>query len=149
MTTILADARLGVMVADSHMSDGNRCWNVRKVQRIRGALVACAGQVSEGAHFLDWWRGGAESAPEFAFGGSSALVLDESGLYIFDESTIALTKVPGGREAIGSGSQGAMCAYEALCWSDPVQAVRIACKHDHGSRPPVRTYRLTTKGRPA
>lgn len=142
MTTVLADAKFGVMVSDSNMVEGDRVWNVRKVVRSRGALVAYAGDVSQGNHFLDWWKSGATQPPSFDFSGSSALVLDDSGLYLFDASSIALTRVPSGRESIGSGGVAAIAAYEALGWTDPSRAVRIACKHDSGSRPPVRTYRL-------
>ena len=49
-----------------------------------------------------------------------------------------------GIEAIGSGGKAAICAYEALALTDPVHAVRIVCKHDAGSRAPVRVYRLKT-----
>lgn len=142
MTTILGDFKLGVMVADSNMVEGDRVWSVRKILRSRGALVACAGDVAQGNAFTDWWKAGAENSPDFYFGDSTALVLDDTGLYLFDASTLALTRVTSGREAIGSGGVAAICAYEALAWTDPARAVRIACKHDSGSRPPVRTYRL-------
>lgn len=142
MTTILADYKLGVMVADSNIDDGDRQWSVRKVIRSRGALVGCAGTVSEYNYFLDWWKSGADVTPVFSMSDSSALVLDGSGLYIFDHSTIELTKVVGGREAIGTGSVAAISAYEALNWTNPRRAVSIACKHDSKSRAPVRVYKL-------
>lgn len=142
MTTILADTRLGVMVSDSNMTDGDRAWRVRKVHRIRGTLVGLAGTMIEGLAFLDWYRAGMTTPPDFAFGDSTALVLDTDGLWLFDENTDTLARVRAGREAIGTGGKGAMCAYEALGFSSPAKAVRIACVHDSGSRPPVRTYRL-------
>lgn len=142
MTTILADYRLRVMVADSMLADDDRAWNIRKINRIRGALVGCSGEMDKWSHFLAWWKAGAEAEPAFDFSGCSALVLSATGLYIFDDSTIALTKVDGGREAIGSGGKGAICAYEALGWQDPRKAVRIAVKHDAKSRGPVRVFTL-------
>lgn len=142
MTTILADAKLGVMVADSNMTDGDRIWKVKKIHRIRGALVGLAGIMSEGQAFLRWFAADDGKAPEFEFGGSTALVLDGGGLFLFDENTLGLTKVPGGIESAGSGAVAAIAAYEALGFQDPVRAVRIACKHDQGSRPPVRSYKL-------
>ncbi len=143
MTTILADYSRRVMVADSNATDGDRAWQMRKVYRIRGALVGTAGNIDEAAFFRAWYANRDDTiAPEFSFANSSALVLDHSGLWLFDENTIELTRVPSGREAIGTGGKGAICAYEAMGWDDPARAVRIACKHDSGSRPPVRTYHL-------
>lgn len=142
MTTVLADAKLGVMVSDSFMTDDDRVWNIKKVHRIRGALVACAGTVAQYQRFIEWWRAGATEAPDFPFKDSSALVLDASGLYLFDESTMGLTKVQSGRESIGTGGAIAIAAYEAMGWKNPAKAVKLACKHSPTSRPPVRTYRL-------
>lgn len=143
MTTVLADHRLRCIVADSAVSDeGERVWKMRKVHRIRGELVAFAGALAECRTFIDWYRHKPETPPDFTFKDSSALVLRENGLFLFDEDCIELTKVTGGREAIGTGSVAAIAAYEALGWTDPQKAVRIACHHDLKSRPPVRTYRL-------
>lgn len=140
MTTILADARLGIVVADSNISDEDRVWVGRKVSRVRGGLVALSGDYGEGACFLEWCRGGF-NGPAPRFGNSCALVLTHSGLTLFNYSVIP-DFVSSGREAIGTGAKAAMCAYEALGWTDPKKAVRIVCKHDAGSRGPVRTYRL-------
>jgi hypothetical protein len=142
MTTILADAKLGLMVSDTNMTDEDRVWHVRKVFRVRGALVATAGPVIQGEAFMEWWRKGAEEPPDFDFDESSALVLDEHGLYFLDDSVLGLTKVVGGREAIGTGGKVALAVYEAMSWKDPVKAVRITCKYDSGSRTPVRVYKL-------
>lgn len=142
MTTILADHRLKVMISDTMVSDDDRVWRGRKVFRSREALIGCAGEVGKWMHFVEWWKAGAQEEPKFDFSGCSALVLEDSGLYIFDDSTICLTKVDGGREAIGTGGKGAICAYQALGWSDPRKAVRIAVEHDARSRGPLRTYKL-------
>lgn len=142
MTTILADARLGVMVADSNMTDGDRQWRVKKVHRIHGALIGLAGETLKGGYFLDWYRDGMKAPPDFDFTDCAALVLDAYGLWMFDENCSTITRVPDGREAIGTGSTAAICAHEALGFANPKRAVQIVCRHDNGSRPPVRTYRL-------
>ncbi len=142
MTTILADHNLRVMVSDSNMTDGDRAWSTRKVHRINGWLIGCSGIVAQFGPFLEWVRKDMRVPPEFDFDESTALFMEESGLYLFDVNTDGLTKVPGGIEAIGSGGMGAICAYEAMTKKDPRKAVRIACKHDAGSRGPVRAYRL-------
>lgn len=142
MTTILADAKLKMMVSDSNVSDDDRSWSSRKVFRSRGALVGFAGEVLQWRYFLDWWKSGATESPDFPFEASAALVLDDSGLYLFDESTIQLTKVDGGREAVGTGGKAAIAAYQALGWKNPRKAVGIAVQHDAQSRAPIRAYRL-------
>lgn len=138
MTTILADYRLGVMVSDSNASDEDRVWSERKVYRWRGSLIGFAGEVSKEVEFLKWFKKGGK-APNLS--GVFALVLSGDGLFFYEGNTTA-QKIERGIEAIGSGAKAAMCAYEALAFTDPVLAVRIVCKHDSGSRPPVRTYRL-------
>ena len=142
MTTILADARRGVIVSDSNLTDGERSWSTRKVHRVKSMLIGLAGTMLESLSFLQWARSGMSTPPDFAFDHCTALVLDSSGLYLFDMNTDGLTKVTRGIESIGTGGMGAMCAYEALGYQDPARAVRISCKHDAGSRGPVRTYRL-------
>jgi ATP-dependent protease HslVU (ClpYQ) peptidase subunit len=140
VTTILADANRGVMVADSSISDGDRVWIGRKVWRIKGALIGFAGDCNEAELFLTWWRSGcADKPPKFTQ--SQALILSASGLSVFNVSTVA-ENVRKGVEAIGSGAKAAICVYEAIGYADPAAAVRLVCKHDAGSRPPVRTYRL-------
>jgi ATP-dependent protease HslVU (ClpYQ) peptidase subunit len=140
MTTLIADARLGLMVSDSSVSDGDRVWIGRKVYRYRGCLIGFAGDVNEAEEFLAWWRKGEVSKPP-KFTGSQCLILSASGLVSYNVSTTP-ERVKGGIEAIGSGAKAAMCAYEALGWEDPQRAVSIVCRHDAGSRAPVRTYKL-------
>jgi hypothetical protein len=140
MTTILADLRLGVMVSDGTTTDSDRVWSQRKVWRVKGCLVGIAGDFAQGRLFVEWLRGGAKGqAPKF--NESEALVMSDGGLFYYGNNLVP-EKVAHGIEAIGTGSKAAMCAYEALAFTDPVLAVKIVCKHDSGSRGPVRTYRL-------
>ena len=137
MTTILADLKLGLMVADSSISDGDRVWVGRKVYRHRGVLYGFAGDVDEAVQFMDWVKGG----PTPKFGHSDCLALSPGGLLHYNRS-INPIPVASGIETIGTGGKSAICAYEALDWLDPVRAVRIACKHDSASRAPLRIYKL-------
>lgn len=140
MTTLLADARLGLMVSDSSISDDDRVWSGRKVVRYKGALYGFAGDTDEAVQFMAWIKGG--KLPHFSH--SDCLVLSDKGLTHYNHGTTPQA-VKGGVEAIGSGAKAAMCAYEALAFTDPVRAVRIVCRHDSGSRVPVRVYRLGAK----
>lgn len=140
MTTILADFKAGLMVADSHTSDGERCGRMRKVWRVRRKiLIGCAGLVSEMEAFVDWYRGGMQERPRFP--SVSALVMTPGGLLQYVGSDLPI-HVQGGIEAVGTGAMAAMATYEALGFRDPKKAVRIVCKHDAGSRGPVRVYHL-------
>lgn len=138
MTTVLADFRLGLMVADSNVTDDDRVWSEKKVFRYRGVLYGFAGTVEERLHFMDWKRG-KKSEPKFK--DSSCLELSPEGLFVYMDSHIK-ERVQKGYEAIGTGSMAAMCAYEALGFTDPKRAVKIVCKNDHQSRAPVRVYKL-------
>ena len=137
MTTILADFRLGVIVSDSNASDDDRTWSERKVFRHNGVLYGFAGQVNERVEFMEWIKGG--PVPDFSH--SDCLMLSDAGLFVYNNNTMP-QRVARGIEAIGTGAKAAMCAYEALDHSDPKRAVSIVCKHDSGSRAPVRVYRL-------
>lgn len=139
MTTILADAKLGIMVSDSNSSDGERCGTMRKVWRIKGCLVGASGTVSEIEAFLNWWKTGEKAKFSSVF----ALVMFERKLLYFAGSDAPI-HIQSGREAVGTGAMAAMAAYEALGWKDPRKAVTIACKHDANSRSPVRLYQLKT-----
>lgn len=140
MTTILADSKLGVMVADSNVSDEDRVWSGKKVFRIKGALIGLAGNDADREAFLPWYRSGFDGKIKFDNG--AALILCKAGLFFFDKHYVKPVRLASGREAIGSGGKAAMCAYEALWFTDPRRAVSIVCKHDAGSRAPVRVYRL-------
>jgi ATP-dependent protease HslVU (ClpYQ) peptidase subunit len=146
VTTVLADARLGLMVSDSNISDGTRVWTGKKVHRIHGSLIGCAGSLPQIEAFLAWFRAGADiSACDFALDESYFLILNKDGLFEVEQVTGLMRHVKSGREAIGSGAVFAIAAYEALNWMDPRRAVAIACKHDTNSRAPVRQYHLNTR----
>jgi hypothetical protein len=139
MTTILADVRMGVMVSDSNLSDGERVSRTRKVWRVRDELIGCAGTFHEIEAFVAWYRGGMQDKPRFP--SVSALVLTQQGLLHFAGTDMPI-HVQNGREAVGTGAMAAMAVFEALKFTDPRKAVQIVCKHDAGSRGPVRVYRL-------
>lgn len=147
MTTILADVKLGLMVADSRLSDGDRLWTGRKVWRHDGHLLGVAGVWSSCLAFVDWFKSGRPAGVPVAVKGASMLVMAPQGLILFDDDMMPQV-IESGREAIGSGAKAAMCAHEALGWADPARAVRIVCRHDAQSSGPVRTYKLASRRPP-
>lgn len=126
-----------MIVSDSSATDDDRVWSERKVFRYKGALYGFAGNVDDRIAFMEWIKGDGP-VPNFT---GSCLMLSDAGLFLYDTSTMP-QKVARGIEAIGTGAKAAMCAYEALAFTDPKRAVAIVCRHDSGSRTPVRTYRL-------
>ena len=140
MTTILSDAKLGVMVSDSSISDGDRVWGGKKVWRVRGNLIGLSGDDATSQAFLVWYRGGMKT--KIDMGNTSALILRSDGLFIMDANYTQPQRLVSGREAIGTGGKAAMCVHEALGFTDPRRVVRIVCKHDAASRGPVRVYKI-------
>lgn len=127
------------MLADSSISDDDRVWLDRKVYRVKGCLIGFAGDYEEGRMFLDWIKGKRDKPKCKEL---TALMLNHEGLFVFEGDHMEPRKVTRGIEAIGTGAKAVICAYEALGFSDPRKALRIVCKHDAGSRPPIRTYTL-------
>jgi ATP-dependent protease HslVU (ClpYQ) peptidase subunit len=142
VTTVLADARSGVMVSDSCVTGGDRVWNGVKVFRVRGHLLGFAGDIAPRTRFLEWWKAGAMEKDAPTFKGGQALILTPGGKLVFYEGDDLPVDIPGGREAIGTGGKVAIAAYDALGWTDPKKAVAVACRHDSASRLPVRVYKL-------
>lgn len=140
MTTIIADFHKRIMVADSAISDGDRMWSGRKVWRIGKSLIGFAGDVSEAHAMAAWLKTGCQGKPP-PFNNSMALLMNADGLFYYAASKYGV-RVENGIDSIGTGAKAAMCAYEALGFTDPKKALKIVCKHDAGSRPPIRAYKL-------
>lgn len=140
MTTILADAKAGLMVADSMVSDGEKAGRIKKVYRIGRDLIGFAGNVDEAMQFLAWYRA-QMNGPTPKMPNLSVLALTREGLFEFVSSPVPMP-VDSGIEAIGTGAVAALSAYEALGWRNPRRAVQIVCRHDARSRGPVRVYKL-------
>src|SRR5262249_35016547 len=123
-----------------NVSDSERVWKKRKVYRVHGVLVGMAGNLEEFGIFLAWCKTNFKEKPP-KIPNLTALVLSPSGLLSFSGSGLPVRE-DSGIQAIGTGAMAAMAAYEALQFMDPRKAVQIACRHDAGSRGPVRVYRL-------
>lgn len=108
-------------------------------------LLAGAGTVSEYGPAIEWFKKNGLSHPDETpprmSEAASVLILTESGLWVYDESMPEVQRTASGIEAIGTGAIAALSAYEGIGERSPEamrRAVRIACKHDAGSRAPVR-----------
>jgi len=134
MTTIVADFKAGTMCADSQWTDGEERGPVRKVHRIRGALIGLAGNLDDIHAWLQAYKSG-NALPKCI---ATALLLDQTGVYTWN-SAEGWLPMPS-PWAIGSGGKLARAAM--MAGADAKQAVRIAIQIDASTNGVVRTYRL-------
>ncbi len=139
MTTIAADAKEGVMVADSMWSDGDEKGRCRKVWRFRGELYGFAGNHKDIMAAREWFKRGATGATPA--GNVTALILSAKGIFTWAPPD-GMFKCVEPQFAIGTGGKAARAAM--LAGASCRDAVRIACKIDAESGAPARVYRLET-----
>jgi ATP-dependent protease HslVU (ClpYQ) peptidase subunit len=137
MTTVAANRHM--MAADSRVVDDDTGihYTGQKIYTIGHAFIGVAGDNVSIELFLAWLRAGhPEKKPEFSNDNEDqslrALVLDASGLYLYDESCVAQ---PLDRIAIGSGGAAALGAM--MAGKNPAEAVEIACDIDKNTGRPV------------
>lgn len=140
MTTVLADARLGVMVSDSSTSDPDTQlkWPTQKIFEFDDALFGVCGDSAEIDRWLAWMRSGRKGRrPRFKE--SSVLELARDGLFVWDN---AQHRYSAERDchAVGGGAMAALAAVE--CGKTPEEAVEIACRIHHGSEGPLQIRNL-------
>lgn len=137
MTTIIADARLGVMLSDSHWTDGDEIGPVRKVWRAKGSLIGIAGSLSDAPALLAWFRRG---CPEREVPKSEciAMRLSDRGIEIWARAD-GFVPVPD-QWAIGTGGAAARAAL--MAGASPRRALQIVKLIDAKTSGPIRTYRL-------
>jgi ATP-dependent protease HslVU (ClpYQ) peptidase subunit len=139
MTTILADAKKGVMVCDSKATYGGEWFPCKKVFNHNGELFGIAGTQSAGFRWLEWYttgqRGKMPSLNEVSIMAlhptEGVRLLEGSGTFFAVERHFY---------AIGSGSTAAMAAF--MAGADAKKSVEIACKIDAGSGGDVVVHKL-------
>lgn len=138
MTTIAADATAGIMCSDSYWSNGVEKAPIRKVFRIKGAVVGFAGDLDEIYMVREWMRGPMRREDMPNAENVVALVMSHTGLRVWTAAD-GFTEVPK-RYAIGSGGMAARAALASGV--TPSRAVSIARDIDAGTHGKTRTYRL-------
>lgn len=143
MTTIVADARAGIMASDSLWTDDTVVGEARKVWRIRGDLIGFAGDVAAINDARQWFADGCEGKPPG--GNVTALRLGKGGIHTWSPDDGEL-KEAATFFAIGSGGQAARAVLATLdklgSPRDCRLAVRIACTIAAGNGGRVRVYKL-------
>jgi hypothetical protein len=137
MTTIVGDARAGVMVADSMTSWGGRWWKSVKLVRVDGGILGCSGDAPDIDKLVEWYRAGKpKRKPKIDCNG---LILRPTGLYAID-SYCQETLIDQGFFAIGSGGDAALGAL--LAGASPLRAAEIAAEVDTSTDGPFTAWRL-------
>lgn len=134
--------RDGVLASDSAASEGDTiAHGIKKIYRVRGNLIGCAGYLSDISKFINWFRAGGEEDEFPKMKDLSALMVSREGnVYCYDHIGPTPTQITSSYCATGSGMQIALGAMYA--GADAVQAVKAAIKHNGGCAGPVRTLRL-------
>lgn len=139
MTTILADAKKGVMVCDSKATMGGEWFPCQKVFSSGGALFGFAGTQSEGIRWLDWYANGQRGKMPSIANVAIMILSKEDGVRLVEGSG-SIFSVERHFYAIGSGGTAAMGAY--MAGADAKKAVEIACRIDAGSGGDVIVHKL-------
>lgn len=134
--------RAGQMAADSScFVDDTAIHGMKKVHRIGGGLVGCAGNVASIDAFVRWLRDGAIDGDYPLMESLEAIVVDPRGrVSAYDDNSAEPIEVRAPYCAIGSGRDFALGALHA--GADARGAVRAAIKHHGPVKGPVRVYRL-------
>ena len=125
MTTIVADARVGIMVADSYINDSVAKWEEEKIYRLDDRLVGLAGTVRQCDLAFSWLRRGAKGrGPK---GDWTAIVLGPEGVssWSYLNGSMFHSK---GFFAVGSGYLPALSLLEAGHTAE--EAIHYTCLVD-------------------
>lgn len=138
MTTILADAKKGVMVCDSKATFGDSWFPITKVFRVNEELIGFAGSPSEGSRWLDWYTTGQRGKMP-SIENTTPMILSSEGVRLV-ESSGRFVDIERGYQAIGSGDKAALGAF--MAGADARKAVEIACQIDAGSGGQIHVHKL-------
>ena len=137
-----------VAYRDFSMASDSSCFigsthilSMRKVWRVGGGLVGCAGDVADIMKFVRWLKDGADEDDYPEMESLEAIVIAPTGIaraYENGHSQGMLIRDP--YCAIGSGRDVALGAMFA--GSDARTAVKAAIRHTGQSKAPVRVFRL-------
>lgn len=149
MTTIVV--RDGVMAADSCATTTSEAGGARKTRCEKifrkvlpngeTALIGTAGESAPGLVFVDWYGTDKPTPAELLEGEADIdiIVLTKRGVFEYDKWCRG-EKLKGKFHAIGSGAKAALGALHM--GATAVAAVRVACKIDPYSTPPIVAMRL-------
>lgn len=141
MTTVAADARVGLMVSDSRTTIEGSCWlPSTKIYRFDDEIVGVCGNSIDESKWLAWRRGARRGKFPKLSDEFQGLLLRKSGLFWLDDKGGEML-VERGFHGIGSGGNIAIALM--IHGIDAEQAVRTACDVDLHSGGAIVTMKLT------
>jgi len=153
MTTIAY--KDGVLACDSAITDGHLRiigGGLNKFFRFEdddgaGCWVACAGSLSQGLRFVQWFCGHNDELTDKEQDEMEALVLyDDGTVELYDACLVPSVWDPTRSLAIGSGAAIAMAAM--ACGKTAAEAVELACEMDIYTAGPVLTGEVAAPSTP-
>lgn len=145
MTTIAY--RNGILAADSRETTSDesagdyagKCVKLLRLKLLPPTIVALQGDSGAGMAWLDWYGKGQTDEALAAHiratqADFTAVVLSKAGLWVWD-SWLIPQRVTTKFYAVGSGTKAALGALHM--GASAVQAVKVACKIDPWSAPPI------------
>lgn len=143
MTTIAFDGK--TLAADKRSTNSGLIFTVTKLFKVRGHLLAAAGDLDRIHEIVAWFRAGSEPSQLPAFQRTSEdyvglLIIDPAGGIFKLERGPVPFKIEERRYAIGSGRDFALAAMHLGCTAE--DAVKVACVFDSGSGNGVDTLTL-------
>lgn len=140
MTTLAWDGEILASDGCAASEDTIVQGGVRKIYVVDGGMVGFAGSLGNGLAFVEWLRKGADASDKPKLDDDfCGIFVNTSGRATEYDSNLYSHRA-GKPAAIGSGAAAALGAM--LAGKNATEAVRIACKIDPNSRPPIRSYAL-------
>lgn len=139
MTTVFADARTGIMVADSRLTSDSVWYPMTKIRRIKGELIGIAGTLKEAQAWLKWYERGSKGARPKAESFTALILRADGKLYEISADGLDM-EIERGFHGIGSGGGYALAAF--MAGADPMRAVEIACSIDTNSGGEIHSHTL-------
>lgn len=144
MTTIIADAKRGVLVSDSRITTFGSLtqYGAEKLYRISKAVYGEAGDVEDSLKFRRWVLDGQPKAgrPKYTGDTFNVLELTKGGLYLWDY-TLARQEMRETEYAIGSGQAIALYVMRVL-GKTAEEAIEEVAKIDIHTAGPVQVLSL-------
>jgi len=147
MTTIIADFKRKVMVADSRITTNSRLtsYGAEKLYRAGKSIYGESGDVENGLIFRRWVQDGQQKKGRPSYGNTTddeflVLEMDKEGIWLWDQ-TMARQRLIEDVFAVGSGHDIALYAMRVLGKSAE-EAIEEAAKIDIHTAPPVQVMNL-------
>ena len=116
----------GIIASDSQSDWFYNEIGVKKIFRVQGMVIGCAGSAAIGSQFVEWMSGKGNKPVIVDDDAFSAIVIKKGKCCQYDKGLVPLYSEP--YAAIGSGAKFAIAAMD--CGKSAKDAVKIARRRD-------------------